>query len=168
VRFNGKTREEKKPKPPKKVGKGRHPNTIITRADNVSKAVDFTIIADELNETEMAALIDYGAELDAEAKEHNRRVKIIKDLLRINADIYRWKNKAGNTATAGVSPSSKTTIDATAMGRLLARLGKSNLFGTIFSVKITEAKKYVGIDDLDEISETETKEFGRVSLKLLK
>uniref|UniRef100_A0A6M3M035 Uncharacterized protein n=1 Tax=viral metagenome TaxID=1070528 RepID=A0A6M3M035_9ZZZZ len=121
-----------------------------------------------MTDSELEALIDSATGWDMTAKSQAKKVKEAKELLLAHAKANSWKTRVGATGACKIGPSSKTTILATAFVRVLKKLGKIDLVDDLLSVKLGEAKKYVGEVPLEPISEVDTEEYGTVSLKALK
>lgn len=126
------------------------------------------IVARSMDTQQVTLLVDLAAEEDAKKKSLEKRVEAVKKVLKHHARLNKWKTHAGEKGTAVIRPSTSTSIKPTDMLRKLVALGKKQLFDTIFSVRITESKDYLGKAEVAEIAEELTDDFGSISLKLKK
>jgi len=148
--------------------KARKETRTVSEIMEELSTLDASTVAEDLNEAEQQALIDYGTETDEQRKALDSEVKRVKSLVLATAESEGWKTKTGLEGAAKISPRTKTSIVPRKMVKLLAKLKKQKLFDTLFSVKIGEVKKYLGEDVLKPISIVETKAYGSVSFKRLK
>ena len=126
-----------------------------------------TAAAGLLND-EVAELIDHAGELDALRKELDVKVKKAKAILLKNAEEKSWKMQAGEKLAAKISPSTKTEIPVKPFLSLLKKLKKAAMASDLLSVRIGDAKKYLGEDVLKDVSDVEVTEYGSVSFTRLK
>lgn len=116
-------------------------------------------------EFDLRALIDEGWELDNDMKAKKKRLEAIKAKLK---DIGR---KSGQTILPGhvhnvvFSPYTKTKIDGKKFYQHLVDAGKKIAFWSCISVLVGKAKEVMNEYDLEEITDSETDEFGTVSFK---
>lgn len=122
----------------------------------------------KLTNAEMEKLIDNAAVLDVQGKEMAKKVKRAKAMLLANAKKKKWKTLTGRTGVAKVSPSTTTVIPVKPFALLLKKLKKTKMLFDLLSVRISDAKKYLGEDVLEKIWETEFEEYGSVSVSELK
>jgi hypothetical protein len=106
-----------------------------------------------LSEAEVKAMIDEGLAIDEIRKAMDKKIKAfldpIKDMLKELAKRHGFTYKEGIEGACEISPSSKTvTGTATELKQLLKKEGKSQLFDSLLTVKITDAKKFLGDDIL--------------------
>jgi hypothetical protein len=128
-----------------------------------------------LTETEEKMLIDFAAELDDRraklVKQCKEEVEPIKDLFKAIAQQDNEMVHYGNTAELTVKASSKSIMGPTTeLAKLLKQEGKTRLFNELTTIKVTEAKKFLGEDALisSGLMRVETDDFGAVTLKVLR
>ena len=152
------------PSQPKEVEKAkqRSVSELLTIAKQEEKLGEY------LTEEEVLAAIDAGGELDLSQKQMAADVKLLKDMVMTHARKNKWKTKVGERCSCTIKPSSSTIINPAKMLSLLVKLGKKKLFDTVFKVQITAAKDFLGKEEIKDISQTETEEFGSASFKSMK
>jgi len=116
-------------------------------------------------EREILNLIDTATTWDYHRKLLDKQVKKAKAILLAHAEKNNWKAKAAETASVLISPSQSTTINPSKFTKLLIKMKKKKLYDVLMSVRVGDAKKYLGEDVVDEVAEVDKKEFGTVTLK---
>jgi len=126
----------------------------------------------ELGAEELQDLIDSWAEIDKQAKHLAYVAKRIKDAVQERANMDNWRTMAGRKFEAEVGDTVKTVVVGTPtdLARLLKKEKRMELFNTIVSIKVGEAKKLLGTDALEKngIIKFETKEKDRVIIRPIK
>jgi hypothetical protein len=152
---------------------GRVESKVRTAAEIVKQwhQVD-TIEQLNLSESDLEMLIDHGTDIEERRREIDKEVKSmvepIKDILLQSASKLKWKHKEGHEGKCDIGPSTKTiTGTATELLKLLKKEGKVKLFNNLLTVRVTDAKKFMGEDILFKSGFffSERKEYGTVSLK---
>lgn len=125
-----------------------------------------------LSEGEVKLLIDEATKIDEERRMilalTDAVVKPIKEILKGTAKEQGWTEKAGSFGACKISPSTTTiTGTVTELDKLLKQERKFNLRDSLVSIKITDAKKFLGEDILfsSGLFRVERDEFGTVSLR---
>lgn len=112
--------------------------------------------------------VQRGCELTAVIKDLDAELKVIKAGLMLHAKetgTIEFSSESGDRLT--ITPSSKTTVSSVKdFVRLLQKLDKSYMINDLLKVEITKVKKILGEDVLEEISETKTEKFGKMSFKI--
>lgn len=124
------------------------------------------VVAKAITQDQVISLIESGAVSDAQVKKLEKQVKKIKEVLMLHAQENKWKTLAGTHGVATIKPSTGTKITPTDLLRKLVALGKKSLFDSVFNVRITDARDYLGNAELADISKTTTEEYGSISLKV--
>lgn len=122
-------------------------------------------VKEPAKEFDLKALIDEGWELSNDVKAKTKRLEAIKAKLK---DIGRKSGQnvlAGNVHTVVFSPYTKTKIDGKKFYQALADAGKKIAFWSCISILVGKAKEVMNEYDLEEITDSETDEFGTVSFK---
>jgi hypothetical protein len=148
-----------------KEGKEKIKESKRSIEDLVSKNVDPVEMAKTLTDNEVYALVDEAQHYDETMKDAKKKLEPMKVLLLENAKFKEWKTKAGEKAICTIKPSTSTTVVPLELLRKITELGKKKLFDSLFKVKITEAKEYLGKEELESISKVDTKKYGSVGLK---
>lgn len=143
---------------------------LTDRITSSSEAV--VNIAGDLSDGEIKSLIDHAYSMQETAKAIDETVGQIKDVLKMWGNLRKVK-KLDGFRTGSMSISAKTTTTtkgATELVRLLKKLNKVKAADTILSVKIGEAKKYIGEAVLleEKFMEQDSDPFGKISLIELK
>ena len=125
-------------------------------------------LAAGLRPDELAAILQTGAQAEAQIKALKATVDKVKALLKANASQFAWKDFVCDGAVAKISASStSTTGTATEFARILKAEGRLELFDQLVKVQIGEAKKYLGEAALNGFVTTVTDPYGRISIKLV-
>lgn len=125
-------------------------------------------VAITLSDREVLVLIDAGLVEDVQQKILKKRVDVVKAILKEDAKMAGWHERAGELGTCVISPSTTTTMKASDLRVLLDELKKPHLFEDLVSVKIGEVKKYLGEEVIKPYVVETPEEFASVSLKVLK
>jgi hypothetical protein len=151
----------------KVVGKQRTAEQIVKQWHTVD-----TIEQLNLNESEIEMLIDHGTKIEERRRSIDKEVKSvvepIKDILLQSATAVKWKHKEGSDGKCDIGPSTKTlTGTASELYKLLQKEKKAKLFNSLLTVRVTDAKKFLGEDILFKSGffRSERREYGTVSLK---
>jgi hypothetical protein len=155
VRIGNKKKVKPKPKTERSV-------RALLQYAKEAKAED---LAETLSDIEVRDLIDAGAQFDAEIKEREEPLKKIKELLRRNAQYEEWITKEGGISSCLFKPKTKTTIETKDLLEKIRELKKQKLFPILFTPVIGSVRKYLGQEDIDEISKTETDDYGTIHFK---
>lgn len=148
------------------IGKEKSINVLDKKEDSIfTKLLHDNIDVKTITKEEIDSLLDVGVKLDGERKDLDGWVKKIKTILLEYAKDNSIREITSNISTAKISNTTHTNINPSKFVKLLKQLGKLNLFDKIMKVGITEAKKYIGLDDINSISDTATEEYGSVSIK---
>lgn len=151
-------------------GKLRSAAELTDRITSSSEAA--VHIAGDLKDGEIKSLIDHAYSMQETAKALDETVSQIKDVLKQWGSINDVKSLDGlRTGAMKISAKSTTTTKgATELVRLLKKYNKVKAADTVLSVKIGEAKKYLGEAVLIEENFIDTKSdpFGTCSLRELK
>jgi hypothetical protein len=113
----------------------------------------------------LAALIEAGVALNERKKQDEKRLKAIKEELKKLAKKNKWKEKELDGFLVAIVATSKTAVDPVAFVRKLKAEKKLDLIHSVITVRVQDAKKYLGTEFLDGISEDTWDDFGRVDLK---
>lgn len=132
------------------------------------KETDLVVLAENMTMTEAQLLIDLATDEDVKAKAAKKIVDAGKKLLMAHARGNKWKTMASKKAVAKISSGTSTQINPLALLKKLRKLGKKHLFESLFKVAITPAKQYLGADEIEDIAEVTTSEYGAMSLKKLR
>jgi hypothetical protein len=151
----------------KVIGKGRQVVVILRLVEQGQSLEEL-----QLTENEIKQLIDYATEIEEMRREIAQSVKNfvdpIKKLLVEHAKENNWKHKDGNLGKCDIAASSTTiTGTATELIQILKKEGKTKLFDSLVSIRVTDSKKFLGEDILFKSGffKMDRKEFGTVSLK---
>lgn len=126
----------------------------ISRIKNAISAREEGIHA--IEEEQLNRLINTGLELDLKIKSFHPPLEEIKSLLRSHAEQLNWKTKTTNMGSSVVvSPTSSRHISPLDLVKRLKELGKIKLFSSLFSVKLSDAFRYLGEETLKDIVHTE-------------
>jgi len=152
-----------------RVGKKKHIAPESARASMTPEMIIANVKSlPKLKESEVLDLIDSAQEWDAQQKRLDKMVKAAKPLLLQEAKSGKWKSKAGASAECQIKKSTTSTFGTTTeFVKLLKAEGKISLFDDTVKVQIGQAKKYLGEDALEDFIETDTEEYGSVTLKKL-
>jgi len=121
-----------------------------------------------LSPRELTLLIDEGYGDDVAEKTADKRLKVVKEILKAAGEKLKSHSLNGEIGKVDISPSGSTEMSPAQLRKLLKKEKKENLFDELISVKTGELKKYVGDDVVAKYAKTETKEYGKVSFKPLK
>lgn len=140
---------------------------IIKQYHETDSAVEL-----ELSNAEIMSLIDVGSDIEERRRAIDKEVKAevepIKDILLQLGQANKKKNMEGHRGKCTIGPSTKTlTGTATQLAALLKKEGKVKLFDSLLTVRVTDAKKFLGEDILfkSKFFTSERKEYSTVSLK---
>ena len=124
------------------------------------------VVAKNLSDAQLDLLIEYAAVNDATKKKAEALVKLLKPVILSHAELNKWKTRVAAHGSATIKPATSTEVKPSALLKKLVELGKRTLFDTVFKVKLTESKEYLGVHEMDDISKKVTEEYGQVSLKV--
>lgn len=127
---------------------------------NVQAAIDSSISDDQIR-----VLIDDLGEKDEELKRLKEEVDTRKTLVKEIAKHRQMRSMEGHEYTAKVGDSSKTEVVPTDFVKLLVKMNKKDMFDDLFSVKVGEAKKYLGADVVGEVTQEKKTPYTSVSVK---
>lgn len=147
--------------------------TAAELTDRITSSSEAVVnIAGDLQDGEIKALIDHAYSMQETAKALDETVGQIKDVLKMWGSLQKVK-KLDGFRSGSMSISAKTTTTtkgATELVRLLKKFNKVKAADTILSVKIGEAKKYLGEAVLleEKFMSQDSDPFGKISLVELK
>ena len=115
---------------------------------------------------DLAQTVDYAFSLDREIKEKQEELKKLKATLKDQAEARQVKEIEGYESKVVFSDEEKTSVDPKTLYNFLLEngFGQENFFELV-NVAVGPAKKALGEVLLDEVSETEFKEYAKSSLK---
>ena len=164
-----------------RVGKTKGANGVVSKPQRPSAPRGVKAILDSklsisdkgktLKDAEMFDLIDYAARSDAMVKDLAKDVAIIKGMLMSNAVYNEWQEKEGKVGEVKIKGSSSTEMgNVKALAKILKAEGKGHLLVDLTSVKVTDTKKYLGVDILKrkKFMKVHTEEYGSITLKMKK
>lgn len=111
------------------------------------------------------ALVDAGYDLNEIKKTCETLLKDIKDQVMAHAkenQVKQVKGQSGRTL-AKISQKSSTVYDPKGVLGVLKKMGRLDMFSTVFTVSVTNFKKYFG--ENPDIAETNTEEYGSISFQ---
>ena len=114
---------------------------------------------------DIPAMVDRGYELDQEIKVREKELKLIKAKLLSIGEKNGMPVIAGKAHSAVCSPNTKNTVNPKKFFNAMKELGKLIGFFECTTIGITKAKEYMNEYDLEEITTSETNEYGKISFK---
>jgi len=120
-----------------------------------------------ITQSQAQSYVDEGQELNAQLKIMKAKAEMIRGKLMEYAKAQDIKEIYGTKAKASIKQTTSTNIDPGLLKTLLTKLKKMSLFNSLIGVKITDAKKYLGEENLRPISQITTEEYGSISYKEL-
>jgi hypothetical protein len=145
--------------------------TVITRQKSKSKEeVEVAQskelkVESELTDKQILDLVDQGIVADRQEKAGKKIKAKIKETLQPIALQRKIGEFVGALGTLTVSDDEDTAIDPKKFHNLLKKLKKESLFYSLISVKMGEAKKYLGETSLEPIITRDPKPFSKFSYK---
>jgi hypothetical protein len=119
----------------------------------------------DLNEKEVAVLIDCCEEAQAQAKSLTEKVSAGKVVLLDYAKQQGYHDLRGELAVAKIGDKTEYELSASKAIKILEKEGKLKLLDDILTVRVTEFRKYLGSDLFEEKATKEEKTFTSISLK---
>lgn len=113
---------------------------------------------------EAERLVSRAAILDGVSKIIAKELKEIKARLIKFAKQEHLKKIEGSSGTADIQAKASTTINVSEFIRVLNSLDKLSLVDDLLSVKVGDAKKFLGEDVLKDIMHTEHDAYGKIKL----
>lgn len=120
---------------------------------------------DSLALDDLGVLIDDAFEFNTMEKKGKKGLELIKPFLLAYAKHKKEKRLAGFKGVVEIKKKSSSFIAPKDLLTYLIKCDKRKLFYDLVKVGITDAKKFLGEEALKDITKTETKEYGSVSLK---
>jgi len=123
-------------------------------------------LAGSLTDTEIGLLADQHLRDTEKSAEINKGISWIKPLLHLSAREQKWKKKEGDVSEAKAMAGSSTefTCTVTQFVALLKKEGKLKLADDILSIRLGDAKKYLGEAAIAPVTKKKSDSMGRFSI----
>lgn len=120
---------------------------VISRStgDRIAEILNSRQTGEDLTEEECIMLIDYIGGADRRMKAALQNLQLLRGMVFENAKKHEWKELAGEAAKAKIKSNTPATYgDATALAKILKKLGKIKLFNGMVKPSVTQIKKTLG------------------------
>lgn len=145
---------------------GEEQNVAVKQETESDQEVMIKALATGLTDTEIGVMADYFLNETEKIKKIEEAIEWIKPLLKMSAVEQDWKRKFGEVAEAKAMASSTTTFTCT-VTKFVALLKKENklkLVDDLLSIKLGDAKKYLGEETLKGLVKKVSDPKGRLSV----
>ena len=157
-----------KTKPTEEIYELKSNDLIHKILENTATAENVLQVASQMSETDRKVLVDFALHCYEQKQHYESMLKTAKEILMTYGHENDKKNLSTLTTSCIIGPASNTvTGTPTELVKLLKKMGKTELADTILSVKIGEAKKYLGqaMLEAEGFLKTVTEEFGKITIK---